>query len=1148
MRKFILLFLSATFVIIAFNIAISDSSPTERQKRSLVNTRIDNNGYWKKAAKKGLTVLNPVVKVPTAVYTGNTINSRAVVFDNSPDVPVTTEPSTQSENSIFVDPNDNLVALNSNNSTPANGGSVYGADYLFTEDFAATWDGSINGPNGSNSGDPAACIGTDGRWYVGYISNGGQGVSYSDDQGDSWTKVQVAAAPGTGWGDLADKNHMWIDAKQGSPYENYLYNAWTDFGGPFNNEIVLQRSMDRGETWDTKVNLSGAINTSGHCQGVNISTGPNGEAYAVWSIYDNWPNDENSIGMARSFDGGATWEPAFRIIDNIRGIRNSGVPQNMRVNSFPVMAVDASDGPNSGTIYVVWTNTGVPGTNTGSDRDVYLIKSTDQGDTWTDPIRVNQDPIGQGKAHYLPWITCDASSGILSVIFLDNRNTTASQAEAWVAVSTNAGETWEDFKVSDVAFTPSPIPGLASGYFGDYLSIHSSDGKVYPCWTDNRSGQAMGYVSVFETINLVAPFALLADTDQETGEVTLDWQFNGGTGFEYFKIYRNGEVVSTTTELAFTETLVDYGYYLYEVTAIFVGDQESLPAAAQTQYGTSTIVITPESYTAVLNPEATDVQMMHIHNTGVLDLDYSLSPFFGKSSIHEYEVAKGGGDEYINIVRIANLENYSSSDLYSNNSSLSANLNKGELYPIEVVVANAYEGDQVKVWFDWNQNGVFDETAVILNDDKRFGVFIGEVTIPQGATPGKTGMRVRLSSTDKLSAYNDTQYGEVEDYSIVIPSWLTLDPDTGIIPPGDSLMVNVIFNAEGLTIGSYYYEVEFITNDLFNPSYGVDFTLHVTDIQLSVSADPAEICMGESTQLLTNVSGGSGSYTYSWTSVPEGFVSSEPSPVVYPEVNTVYNVEVYDGSVTIESNTTVIVHELPVVELGNNETLCGETQIILNAGNPGQEYLWSTNETTQEIVAMGTGETMFWAEVINEYGCVGYDTIFINFAEIPVVDLGADTVVCGGTYITLDAGNPGSNYLWSNLETSQTIEVDTSNFGFGLQDYSVQVTTQDGCYNDGQITVEFVDCTGLNEVSNLEMNIYPNPSNGVFNIGLSASINDPVEIIISDQTGKVVYELSNVVISNNSLKVNLNGYSDGIYGITILQNGSSLTSRVVLRR
>ena len=79
------------------------------------------------------------------------------------------------------------------------------------------------------------------------------------------------------------------------------------------------------------------------------------------------------------------------------------------------------------------------------------------------------------------------------------------------------------------------------------------------------------------------------------------------------------------------ETLADYGYYLYEVTAVFAGDQESLPAAALTQYGTSTIVITPESYTAVLNPEETDIQMMHIHNTGVLDLDYSISPFFGKS-------------------------------------------------------------------------------------------------------------------------------------------------------------------------------------------------------------------------------------------------------------------------------------------------------------------------------------------------------------------------------------------------------------------------------------------------------------------------------------------------------------------------------------
>ncbi len=53
--------------------------------------------------------------------------------------------------------------------------------------------------------------------------------------------------------------------------------------------------------------------------------------------------------------------------------------KNQRVNSFPSMAVDISGGPNNGNIYIVWANVGVPGVNTGSDIDVYMIRSTDEG-------------------------------------------------------------------------------------------------------------------------------------------------------------------------------------------------------------------------------------------------------------------------------------------------------------------------------------------------------------------------------------------------------------------------------------------------------------------------------------------------------------------------------------------------------------------------------------------------------------------------------------------------------------------------------------------------------------------------------------------------------------------------------------------------
>ena len=127
------------------------------------------------------------------------------------------------------------------------------------------------------------CIGTDGRWYVGYISNpGGQGVSYSDDQGESWTTKIVAPNPGQ----LADKNHMWLDRKVGSPYENYLYDAWTPFGGGNNGYIVLSRSTDRAETWSTPMNISSPV--GGFHQGVNLNCGPNGEVYAIWACNLWW--------------------------------------------------------------------------------------------------------------------------------------------------------------------------------------------------------------------------------------------------------------------------------------------------------------------------------------------------------------------------------------------------------------------------------------------------------------------------------------------------------------------------------------------------------------------------------------------------------------------------------------------------------------------------------------------------------------------------------------------------------------------------------------------------------------------------------------------------------------------------------------------
>lgn len=246
-------------------------------------------------------------------------------------------------------------------------------------------------------------------------------------------------------------------------------------------------------------------------------------------------------------------------------------------------------------IYITWANIGTPGINTGDDIDVYVAKSTDQGSSWSDPIKVNTDPSGLGKEHYFPWITCDASNGLLSVIFYDDRDVNSYEAEVYCSNSDDGGLTWEDFKVSDVSFTPTPISGLAGGYFGDYLGIYAQDGWVYPVWPDNRTGSAMTYCSPYQTNPLNRPRNLVGVVTFETGECNLSWTYEVGDNFLNFKLYRDGEFFAETTDTTFTDTLPHYGIYTYQVTAFYTEEMESSATGTSVQWGDAHISVNPLS-------------------------------------------------------------------------------------------------------------------------------------------------------------------------------------------------------------------------------------------------------------------------------------------------------------------------------------------------------------------------------------------------------------------------------------------------------------------------------------------------------------------------------------------------------------------------
>ena len=97
--------------------------------------------------------------------------------------------------------------------------------------------------------------------------------------------------------------------------------------------------------------------------------------------------------------------------------------------------------------------------------------------------------------------------------------------------------------------------------------------------------------------------------------------------------------------------------------------------------------------------------------------------------------------------------------------------------------------------------------------------------------------------------------------------------------------------------------------------------------------------------------------------------------------------------------------------------------------------------------------------------------------------------------------------------------------------------------------VEFLDCTGIDELNSISMKIYPNPSNGIFNLELAGESNKPVDVQVMNISGEIVFSNYGIVMSGtNTQKIDISNFADGIYTVSVSSNGASKTRRIVLRK
>ncbi|MCX7877652.1 MAG: T9SS type A sorting domain-containing protein [Ignavibacteria bacterium] len=333
--------------------------------------------------------------------------------------------------------------------------------------------------NGGHGGDPGPVIDKNGIFILTHQGGVVQGMfsNYSTNQGLNWSNNYPILT-----GDQ-DKGFPGTDDAPLSSFYGRTYLVWTRFAAPF--PIVVSYTTNSGISWSsvTQINNSFGSNRS---FGPALSVGPDGTVYTVWaSAQPNSPFTEDCIGFAKSTNGGNNWIVNECAID-CNGIRTTQLsPWTIRANSFPVIDIDKTGGARNGWIYIATTNKNLP--PAGSDPDIVFHRSTDGGNSWSSGIRVNQDPLNNGRNQFFPAIRVDEGGGV-NIIYFDSRNQ-ADSVDVYLSRSTDGGNSWTDFRITSQRFKPTPVAGAGgAGNMGDNLGLTSGNGRLYPVWMGNYTG------------------------------------------------------------------------------------------------------------------------------------------------------------------------------------------------------------------------------------------------------------------------------------------------------------------------------------------------------------------------------------------------------------------------------------------------------------------------------------------------------------------------------------------------------------------------------------------------------------------------------------------------------------------------------------
>jgi hypothetical protein len=290
-------------------------------------------------------------------------------------------------------------------------------------------------PSWTNTTDPNVGFDTKGRVYQTMLPfnafwtnlhpDGEITVAYSDTLGAKWITGNggqaletVPNASSFQFGYVEDKQWIAVNDIVGNRFQDHIYSTW-DFIDGTTVKLRLAVSRDRGQTFSRATTIASASVDQLRNQFSQTGIDSNGDLYVAYANIANKSSVSDFFVMKSSDDGMTFTTPVLAGSGTSIGVSSGALPNTTFRDGIPFAFAVSPDDP--GHLYLAYNDY-------RTQYNVFLVQSTDGGQTWSTPVPVNDD-IGSGRVadHFQPAVAA-GPGGAVAVAFYDRRATCPTDA------------------------------------------------------------------------------------------------------------------------------------------------------------------------------------------------------------------------------------------------------------------------------------------------------------------------------------------------------------------------------------------------------------------------------------------------------------------------------------------------------------------------------------------------------------------------------------------------------------------------------------------------------------------------------------------------------------------------------------------------